>query len=132
MKIIPLLAVLALALPACEKKTTEQVKEDARDAKEAVKEDAQKAKESIKRDAREAKDAIKDAAQDAKDKSAPTRLKIRGNWDEAKGKLKQKFAQLTDDDLLYTEGKEDELYGRLEKRLGKNREEVQKLLEDLP
>jgi uncharacterized protein YjbJ (UPF0337 family) len=120
MKTIPLLAILALALPACEKKSTEQAKEDARDAKE-----------SIKRDAREAKDALKDAAKDAKDKSAPTRLKIRGTWDETKGKLKQKFAQLTDDDLLYTEGKEDELYGRLEKRLGKNREEVEKILEDL-
>lgn len=40
---------------------------------------------------------------------------IKGNWNEIKGKLKQKYADLTDDDLLYVEGKGDELYGRLQK-----------------
>jgi len=51
-------------------------------------------------------------------------LKIKGTWNQLKGKLKQKYADLTDDDLLYIEGKEDELYGRLQNRLGKTREEV--------
>ena len=46
---------------------------------------------------------------------------IKGNWNELKGKMKQKFADLTDDDLLYEEGKEDELYGRLQQKLGKTK-----------
>ncbi|MCZ8217755.1 MAG: CsbD family protein [Cyclobacteriaceae bacterium] len=53
-------------------------------------------------------------------------LQIKGTWNEAKGKLKQKYAKLTDNDLTYMEGKEDELYGRLQKRLGKTKEEIQK------
>ena len=48
-----------------------------------------------------------------------------------KGKLKQKFGQLTDDDVMYEKGKEDELYGRLQQRLGKSREEVERILNDL-
>jgi len=60
-----------------------------------------------------------------------TKLKIRGNWNELKGKLKQKYANLTDDDLLFTEGKEDELLGRLEKRLGKKAEEIKETIEKL-
>lgn len=51
--------------------------------------------------------------------------KIQGNWNEIKGKLKQKYAELTDDDLVYAEGKEDELYGKLQKRLGISREEAE-------
>ena len=47
-----------------------------------------------------------------------TKLQLRGSWNEVKGKLKQKYADLTDDDLTFAEGKEDELLGRLEKRLG--------------
>ena len=50
-------------------------------------------------------------------------LKMRGSWNEVKGRLKQKYADLTDDDLMLAEGKEDELYGRLQKRLGKTKEE---------
>ena len=50
-------------------------------------------------------------------------------YHEAKGKLKQKYAQLTDDDLKYAEGKEDELVGRLQKKLGKSAEEVLQMLE---
>ncbi|MDB6135562.1 MAG: hypothetical protein JWM59_3805 [Verrucomicrobiales bacterium] len=57
------------------------------------------------------------------------KLKVKGDWNSAKGKLKQKYAELTDDDLLYVEGKEDELYGRLQKRLGKSREEVEQILQ---
>ncbi|MFH6997149.1 CsbD family protein [Flavobacterium sp. FlaQc-57] len=56
---------------------------------------------------------------------------IKGNWNELKGKLKQKFADLTDDDLMHAEGKEDEMYGKLQQKLGKTKEEFQKLLSDL-
>src|SRR5690606_32141094 len=58
-------------------------------------------------------------------------LQLKGNWNEIKGKLKQQYADLTDDDLMYAEGKEDELYGRLQKKLGKSKEEVQKLINEL-
>jgi uncharacterized protein YjbJ (UPF0337 family) len=58
-------------------------------------------------------------------------LQLKGTWNEVKGKLKQQYADLTDDDLTYTEGKEDELYGKLQKKLGKSKEEVQKLINDL-
>jgi len=56
---------------------------------------------------------------------------LKGNWNELKGKLKKSYAELTDDDLLYEEGHEDELYGKLQQRLGKTKEEVKKLFEDL-
>jgi uncharacterized protein YjbJ (UPF0337 family) len=59
------------------------------------------------------------------------RLAIKGSWNEAKGKLKQKYASLTDDDLTFIEGKEDELLGRLQKRLGKTKEEIRKELRSL-
>jgi len=58
-----------------------------------------------------------------------TSLKLKGTWNEAKGKLKQKYAQLTDNDLAFAEGKEDEMLGRLQKRLGKNKEELRKEIE---
>jgi uncharacterized protein YjbJ (UPF0337 family) len=53
------------------------------------------------------------------------------NTTELKGKLKKSYADLTDDDLLYEEGREDELYGRLQQRLGNSKEEVKKLFEEL-
>lgn len=56
---------------------------------------------------------------------------IKGNWNEMKGKLKQNYADLTDDDLLYEEGKEDELYGRIQTRVGKSKDEVKKMIADL-
>jgi len=56
---------------------------------------------------------------------------IKGNWNEMKGKLKQKYADLTDDDLMYAEGKEDELYGKLQQKLGKTKDEIQKEFDDL-
>ena len=59
------------------------------------------------------------------------KLEVKGAWNEAKGKLKQKYGQLTDDDLRYEEGKEDEMYGRLQKKLGKTKDEIKKLLKDL-
>lgn len=55
--------------------------------------------------------------------------KIKGNWNELKGKLKQQYGQLTDNDLTYVEGKEDELYGRLQQRLGKTKDQVRELFE---
>jgi uncharacterized protein YjbJ (UPF0337 family) len=58
-------------------------------------------------------------------------LQLKGAWNEIKGKLKQKYADLTDDDLIYTEGKEDELYGKLQTKLGKSKEEVEKLINEL-
>ena len=60
-----------------------------------------------------------------------TKLELKGSWNEVKGKLKQKYGQLTDDDLTFAEGKEDELLGRLQKRLGKTKEDVRAELEKL-
>ena len=57
-------------------------------------------------------------------------LEIKGDWNIAKGKLKQKWAQLTDDDLQYADGKEDELLGRIQKRTGETREAVEKAVKD--
>ena len=57
------------------------------------------------------------------------KLQFKGSWNEIKGKLKQKYAQLTDDDLTYTEGKDDELIGKLQKKLGRSAEEVRQMLE---
>jgi len=56
---------------------------------------------------------------------------IKGNWNELKGKLKKKFAVLTDNDLMYEDGKEDELYGKLQKKLGKSKDELEKLIREL-
>ncbi len=56
------------------------------------------------------------------------KLTIKGNWNEISGKLKQKYADLTDDDLLYVEGKEDELLGKLQNKLGKTREDIHDLI----
>jgi uncharacterized protein YjbJ (UPF0337 family) len=52
------------------------------------------------------------------------KLELKGNWNVLKGKIKQSYADLTDDDLKYVEGKEDELYGRLQKKTGKSRLEL--------
>ena len=51
-------------------------------------------------------------------------LQLKGSWNEIKGKLKQKYGQLTDQDLMFAEGKEDELLGRLQKRLGKTKDDL--------
>ena len=53
-----------------------------------------------------------------------TKLEIKGSWNEVKGKLKQKYADLTDDDLTFAEGKDEELLGRLQKKLGRTKEEI--------
>jgi len=56
---------------------------------------------------------------------------LKGNWNEQKGKLKQKFAILTDDDLLFAEGKKEEMLGRLQIKLGKSKEELHKIISSL-
>lgn len=58
-------------------------------------------------------------------------LTIEGNWNQVKGKLKQKYSDLTDDDLAFQEGKEDELYGRLQTKLGKTKDEIKELVASL-
>ena len=55
-----------------------------------------------------------------------TNLQLKGSWNEVKGKLKQKYGQLTDDDLKFAEGKDDVLLGRLQQKLGKTKEELRK------
>ncbi len=104
MKLVTLLTVpiLALGVVSCEKET---------------------ARESAREEAHENLDKAREVAH-----SSPDKLQFKGDWNQTKGKLKQKFAQLTDDDLLYEEGKEDELYGRLQKRLGKTREEIDHII----
>jgi uncharacterized protein YjbJ (UPF0337 family) len=52
------------------------------------------------------------------------KLQIKGNWNELKGKLKQKYGNLTDDDLAYVKGVEEELLGRIQKRTGKAKEDL--------
>jgi len=60
-----------------------------------------------------------------------TKLNLKGNWHEVKGKLKQKYGQLTDDDLTFTEGKEEEMLGRLQQRLGRSKEEIRSMVESM-
>jgi uncharacterized protein YjbJ (UPF0337 family) len=59
------------------------------------------------------------------------KLELTGKWNELKGKVKKAHAGLTDDDLRYEEGKDDELYGRLQQKLGKTRTEVIEWLKSL-
>jgi uncharacterized protein YjbJ (UPF0337 family) len=58
-------------------------------------------------------------------------FKIRGNWNELKGKIKQQYANLTDDDLQYEEGKDDELVGRIQQKIGKTKDEVIRWIQSL-
>ena len=59
------------------------------------------------------------------------KLQMKGSWNEIKGKLKQKYGQLTDDDLTFAEGKEDEFLGRLQKRLGRTKDQLRAEIEDM-
>lgn len=54
---------------------------------------------------------------------------IKGNWNQIKGKLKEEYGELTDNDLQYQEGKEDQLIGHLQKKLGKSKDEVKKIID---
>ena len=56
---------------------------------------------------------------------------LTGNWNELKGKLKQKYAHLTDNDLLFVEGKAEETLGKLQIKLGKSKDELEKIISDL-
>lgn len=56
---------------------------------------------------------------------------IKGNWNATKGKLKQKFAILTDDDLMFDEGQKEEMFGKLQVKLGKTKEEINRIIESL-
>jgi uncharacterized protein YjbJ (UPF0337 family) len=58
-----------------------------------------------------------------------TKLSLKGNWNVIKGKLKQSYGQLTDNDLTYVDGKEDELVGRLQKKIGSTSAEIRHLLD---
>lgn len=59
------------------------------------------------------------------------KTELKGNWNEQKGKLRKKFAILTDNDLLYEQGKKEEMLGKLQVKLGKTREELVKIIESL-
>lgn len=63
--------------------------------------------------------------------SAPWKDKLKGNWNIAKGKIKQEWGELTDDDLDYQEGQEDELVGRIQKKTGESKERVNEFLDGL-
>jgi uncharacterized protein YjbJ (UPF0337 family) len=55
---------------------------------------------------------------------------VKGNWNEIKGKLKQNFAELTDNDLMFEEGQKDEMMGKLQIKLGKTKEELESFFEE--
>lgn len=59
----------------------------------------------------------------------PNSEEIKGNWNEMKGKLKQKYAELTEDDLMFEEGKDDEMWGKIQQKLGKTKKEILSLFE---
>ena len=59
------------------------------------------------------------------------KLKMNGSWNEVKGKIKQEYGDLTDDDLTYEDGKDDELLGRLQNKVGKTKEELKAWIERL-
>lgn len=56
---------------------------------------------------------------------------FKGKWNVAKGKLKQQYADLTDDDLTYAEGKSDELLGRIQEKTGESKEKLKKMIDDM-
>ncbi len=59
------------------------------------------------------------------------KTELKGNWNEQKGKLKKKFGFLTENDLMFEEGKEEEMYGKLQIKLGKTKEELHKIIKEL-
>jgi uncharacterized protein YjbJ (UPF0337 family) len=61
--------------------------------------------------------------------SNSTELQAKGHWNDLKGKLKQKFASLTDDDLLFDEGQEDQFWGKLQVKLGKTKQEIKDFID---
>ena len=63
--------------------------------------------------------------------SAPWKDKLRGNWNIAKGKIKQQWGELTDDDLDYREGREEELVGRIQRKTGERKERINEFFENM-
>lgn len=59
----------------------------------------------------------------------PNSNEIKGTWEELKGNLKKKYADLTDDDLLYEEGQEQEMWGKLQQKLGKTEKEIKSMFD---
>lgn len=59
------------------------------------------------------------------------KLQFKGSWNEVKGRLKEEYGELTDDDLQYSEGKEDQLVGRLQQKLGKSKDEVRRIISNI-
>lgn len=59
------------------------------------------------------------------------KLSFKGSWNEVSGKLKQRYGNLTDDDVMFVEGKEEELLGRLQNRLGKTKEDIRREISEL-
>lgn len=59
------------------------------------------------------------------------KTEIKGNWNEIKGKLKQQYAELTDDDLTYADGKKDEMLGKIQIKIGKSKDELNKIIDSL-
>ena len=57
-----------------------------------------------------------------------SKTELKGNWNEQKGKLKQAFGVLTDNDLMFKEGKKDEMFGKLQIKLGKTKEELDAII----
>jgi len=57
--------------------------------------------------------------------------KLKGNWNQVKGALKKEYGDLTDDDLAYAEGQEDELVGRLQEKLGKTKEDIKNFIDSI-
>lgn len=120
--LLPFLSIVSLSLLAsCDKEKRAEI----RNYTAEVANDAKKSANELKDSATEFKDKVANSPEYKSGK-----LKVKGTWSEAKGKLKKKYAELTDDDLLYKEGQEEELYGRLQRKLGMNREEVEKILQD--
>lgn len=60
-----------------------------------------------------------------------TTTELKTDWEIQKAKLKQSFADLTDNDLMFLDGKKEEMLGRLEKKLGKSKEEIRKIIEKI-
>lgn len=58
-------------------------------------------------------------------------LKLTGNWNNIKGKLKEKYAQLTDDDLIYEEGKEDQIIAQVQKKTGEAKENIKAFIDSI-
>ncbi|QHV94882.1 MULTISPECIES: CsbD family protein [Spirosoma] len=56
---------------------------------------------------------------------------VKGGWNELKGKIKQAYGDLTDDDLTYQEGQEDEMWGKIQQKTGKTKDEINKAIADL-